>query len=56
MYVFSVAKLFFSVLQVRNTYERNESHSLENCHVKMPVLVLESKSENGTKKFWIRKK
>jgi hypothetical protein len=34
---------FFSVLQ--NTYERNESHALENCHVK--ILVLETESENG---------
>jgi hypothetical protein len=30
-----------------HTYERYESHSLENCHVK--ILVLESESENGKK-------
>jgi hypothetical protein len=31
----------------RNTYERNESHSLENCQVK--ILDLESESGNGKK-------
>jgi hypothetical protein len=31
----------------RNTYERNESHSLKNCHVK--ILVLEGESESGEK-------
>jgi hypothetical protein len=46
-YVFSIAKLFFLFYRTRNTYERNESHSLENCHVK--ILVLEF--ENGNKNY-----
>jgi hypothetical protein len=47
MYVFSIAKLFLLFYRFRNTYECNESHSLENCQVK--ILVLESESENGRK-------
>jgi hypothetical protein len=40
MYVFSIAKLYCLFYRFRNTYERNESHFLENCHAK--ILVLES--------------
>jgi hypothetical protein len=51
---FFIAKLVFLFYKFRNAYERNESYrySLENCHVK--ILVLESESEKGKKKFWIR--
>jgi hypothetical protein len=49
MYAFSIAKLFFLYYRFRNTYERNESHSLENCHVK--ILVFESESEIWQNKF-----
>jgi hypothetical protein len=47
---FFYSKIFFSVLQVPEYIpcERNESHSLENCHVK--ILVLKSESENDKKK------
>jgi hypothetical protein len=33
-----IAKLFFLSYRFRNTYERNESNSLKNCHVKILVL------------------
>jgi hypothetical protein len=36
---------FFLYYRFQNTYERNESHSSENCHAK--ILVLESESENS---------
>jgi hypothetical protein len=48
MYVFvCYSKTFFLFYRFRKTYERNESHYLENCYVK--ILVLESESENGKK-------
>jgi hypothetical protein len=48
MHVFFYRTFFLLFYRFRNTdtgtYERSESHSLENCHVK--ILVLESESEN----------
>jgi hypothetical protein len=43
MYVFSIENFITGT----GTCEHNESHSLENCHVKL--IVLESESENGKK-------
>jgi hypothetical protein len=48
---FSIAKLFFWCYRFRNTYERNESHSVQKCHIK--ILVLQSESEKAKKHFWI---
>jgi hypothetical protein len=48
--LFSETKLFLSLFyRFRNTYERNVIHSLENCHVKILQVALESESdfENG---------
>jgi hypothetical protein len=47
MYVFSIGHPFFLFYMFWNTCERNEIHSLENCHVK--ILGLESESENDKK-------
>jgi hypothetical protein len=40
------SKPFFLFYRFRNTYERNESHSLEKCHVKILVFESESVSKN----------
>jgi hypothetical protein len=45
---FSIAK-FVMFCRFWNTYESNESHSLENCRVKVSVLESESVSESGKK-------
>jgi arginine/ornithine N-succinyltransferase beta subunit len=45
-------KTFFLFYRFRNTYESNESHSLENARVKILVLESESTSESEScKKF-----